>query len=131
MAKAALNKKDTAQSELERFQNKLKQQEKLLSQSLKEGNDIDREKYLLVKGYIHEFEAENKHIMIPNEILIVILLFYLEQYKIVSFEKNYKSSKIILSDNGTCAGKDAFGNYYLLGDHEPVTQGISVWRVNV
>ena len=103
-----------------------------LRKRLKKKDNIDKDKYSLVAGYIREFEIENKFIIIPNEILIVILLFYLEQYEILSFAHNYKSSKIILTDNGKCAGKmSEFGNYHVLGDHEAVKQGICVWRVKV
>ena len=96
--------------------------------SLSEG---DKQRHLLIAGYIHEFEKYNKHIFIPKEILIIILLFCPKPYEILSFDPEFKSKQVIISDDGKCATKSSNGNFWVLAGGDAVKQGIAVWRIKV
>ena len=112
-------------------QGAFKQQEKLMTDSLKEENECDKNTHLLITGFIHEFEGESKHIMIPKEIFIIILVFYPKPYEVLKFDEEYKSKKVMISDNGESATKAAGGNFWILSGGDAVKRGIAVWRLKV
>ena len=127
MAQPESDKKESVNHESKLF----KQQEKLMTDSLNEDNECDKETHLLITGYIHEFEGENEHVMIPKEILIIILVFYPKPFEILKFDQEYKSKRVIISDNGECATKAIAGNFWILAGGDAVKRGIAVWRLKV
>ena len=110
------------------IQTKVEQEKLSMIDSLSDG---DKHRHLLIAGYIHEFEKDNKYIIIPKEILIIILLFCPKHYEVLKFDPEFKSKKVIISDDGKCATKDSFGNFWILAGGDAVKQGIAVWRIKV
>ena len=87
--------------------------------------------HLLISGYIHEFESQNEHILIPREILVVILIFY-PTYKMLKFDQHmYKSKIVTISDDQKCATKSEEGQCWILSGGDAIKKGIAVWRIKV
>lgn len=91
----------------------------------------------LVKGYIRENYPERitKPYMIPSRMIETCLSLLLDNlYKKLTFSTKYKSDKgLDLIDDNQCVRKS--DNYprttWILGDIEPVHDGIYCWRIFV
>ena len=87
----------------------------------------------IITYWVRLFVDNDIEIQFPLDIIqLIVNIFLYENIKILKWHKKYKSDKMILFNDGKCAGLSKTDiNKYVLADCDPIKTGEIAWRIKV